>query len=821
MTIESLNTRSFRSTLVLVACASILAGCQSPEERFAEHVNRAEQYAETGDRDEAILEYISALGVDPTSAEINERVGLLLTRQGALENAARHFLEAYNLDPNRIESAMHHAQLIAWTNRDRADRLVADALSRAPDESIVHRTISSLALIDGDTRAALDAAQKAAEIDPNDAENWIQLGRAQQGRISQAQKGSSPVPDDAFIGAIDAFTKADEIRDGDVGVRLERARVMGSWPGHGSEAVRAYEETLGLAKSLGEMEQQVLAAHAMTQYAVASNDLGLQVRGLREIVEASPDDIQSWQSLAQTSEELRPGSSDEVFAELARARPYDPKATRARANFLMQNGRFDEGVSVIQAAVDTGNANPRLYDDLVLVRLQLRQPYLAQRALDELLEIEPEHPSTKRAAARMALAQGRNGKAVELLRANPATLAGTEGQRLLALAEFRRGKLTEATAAINRAISHGSEFPLEAMKLKARIHHENRNWILVYRTLTEITNRGYPLNDRKRLMVAQSLYETGRRHKGKLALYELLSADEPLAEAAVEFAKREATSHPRAAQMYLTEAYRQDPSRYSVLEAMTDLDQQNGRTERSLKRVQKAIADGRGGPRTLLLQARLLTDAGELDQAEREALRVFEAVPSLPGAIELLLRIYRTQGNVAEAQRSFEEAEAAGVLHAGGRRLLAGLYAAQSETSKARALLEVVVEGHPNMAGARSDLAILLADEGSEPDRAIQLARDARKQLPADPNAAFALGYALFRKGLYEGAVTEYTRAISLDRQQGSQLQGSLYYYRGLALRALDRKDEARSSFSTALGAAVDFPEAEEAKRQLDALETS
>ena len=76
----------------------------SPEERFAAHIARAEELAAEGRDNEAILEYRNALTVDESSAEINQRIAELMLNQGASENAARYFSEAYRLDSSRIDA---------------------------------------------------------------------------------------------------------------------------------------------------------------------------------------------------------------------------------------------------------------------------------------------------------------------------------------------------------------------------------------------------------------------------------------------------------------------------------------------------------------------------------------------------------------------------------------------------------------------------------------------------------------------------------------------------------------------------------------------
>ena len=199
-------------------------------------------------------------------------------------------------------------------------------------------------------------------------------------------------------------------------------------------------------------------------------------------------------------------------------------------------------------------------------------------------------------------------------------------------------------------------------------------------------------------------------------------------------------------------------------------------------------------------------------------LRAFEAAPTLPGAVELLFEIYRRQGRLAEARRSFEEAESAGVLHAGARLLLARLYLSQGELAKAQQAFEKVVAEQPELASARNDLAFVLAERGEQLDRAVELARGAPPALGNNPAAIDTLGYVHYRAGRLEAALAELQRAVALAESRPARRAPIYTYHLGLVLQALDRKGEAANAFQRALASGEDFPEAEDARRRLESV---
>jgi tetratricopeptide (TPR) repeat protein len=212
---------------------------------------------------------------------------------------------------------------------------------------------------------------------------------------------------------------------------------------------------------------------------------------------------------------------------------------------------------------------------------------------------------------------------------------------------------------------------------------------------------------------------------------------------------------------------------------------------------------------------------GALERAEVDALRAFEASPKLPGAVDLLFAIYQAQGRLDEARRSFEEAEAAGVLHTGARQLLARLYLRDGDTAKAREMLEKVLEADATVAGAKNDLAFLLAADGVELDRALRLAKEAQRQLSEDPSTADTVGYVYLQKGLYAAALQQFRYAIELAKNNAAHvIQPSFHYHLGLALREMGRDRQAGRAFQKALEIDPDFPDAEDARRLLRATGT-
>jgi len=809
-------------TLLLGSLFAALAvvACASPEERFAKHMERANEYLEEGNRKEGLIELRNALKLQPRNADVNEQIAQVLSDLGHFEDAAFYFRETYRLDPENIEAAMSEARLLLFRDTVRAKEIIEEGLEKAPQDPAVQLARSELALVQNDTAGALEAAETGVELAPQDLGLWLQLGKVHQARLVEHRaRGRNPA-DGIYEAAIAAFERADEIAGGSVEARVEEARVITVWPGHAREAGQAYRDAVELALEQGEPQVVLYAAEAALDFARRARDLDLSTWALRSIVDTNPDRLESWQRLA-ILRESQEGEGEAVYQELLEERPRDPRAHEIYATFLYNSGREGEAIAHLHETIDAGLGPPALRDRLVQFRLRRGLIQEARADLERMRDAHRDDPVTDRVAARMAIAEGRTEEGARILRALVGRAESFENFRLLALAELRLGNLEAAAASVDRALELSARFSPDATRLKARIHHEAGDWNAALRGFRALIQRNQQLSPDERLMRARGLYEAGHPHLGRRVLVRLLRReDEPPIMAAVELAKREGRRRPDLSILVLEGARKRDPTNFAVLDALTEIDVREGRHRRAIQRLNRAIAEDPVGPRVVLLRGRLYARMNMLEEAEADALRAFEAAPELPGTVDLLFALYSAQDRVDEAVRSFEEAEAAGVLHPGARLLLSRLYASRGDRAKAMEMLEKVLTERPDHPGAKNDLAFLLAHAGRDLDRALELAQEAQQGLPGNPQAADTAGYVYYRKGLYEAALQQFQYAIELASEEG-RTEPVFQYHLGLTLQALGRDEEAARAFESALADGAEFAGADDARRKLESMRTA
>jgi Flp pilus assembly protein TadD len=115
-------------------------------------------------------------------------------------------------------------------------------------------------------------------------------------------------------------------------------------------------------------------------------------------------------------------------------------------------------------------------------------------------------------------------------------------------------------------------------------------------------------------------------------------------------------------------------------------------------------------------------------------------------------------------------------------------------------------------AGARNDLAWILAEKGEELDWALTLAEDAHRMDPS-PDVLDTLGWVHFRRGEISAAVGVLEQAVEARADSPS-----IRYRLGVALNKAGDPERAREMLEEAI-AAGSFPEAADARRELAQLE--
>ncbi|MCG8588029.1 MAG: tetratricopeptide repeat protein [Proteobacteria bacterium] len=816
-----MNSRGAFRTIAFLAAALALA-CASDQERREQHLGRAEGYVEEGKLKEALIELRSALQFDPKDPHTNYRIAQVCEMNGQLADAIFFYGETFRLDPQNLAAATQQAALLIFDEPDRANEILSQVLETDPSNSLAYVVRSRIAVVQNDINAALEAAFAAVELDSESPLAHLQLGKVHQARIRAMQIDEVAIPERAFQNAVKAFAKARETEDedGQWQARFQAAKVYAAWPGHEADAEAEIRAAAALGREQGVVDREAQSLRFATQVAPRWNHQELLRWALERLVEIEPHRIVNWARLARLDQQQGRDAAL-VWARLLESRPDDATAHVRYSTFLQEQGDPERALAHLRdAAAANSDIAPALQAARVNTLFALRRPDEANAVVVELAHSHPDHPRTTLARAQSALAARRPEDAAQLLRALTSEYNDPEAFRLLATSERRLGNLPEALEAINRSIelSRDRGFPANAFRIRANLELDQGDWFGALLSFSSLTNNGVALSGLERVGQARALYGIGRQAAARRLLENTVYKDRgPSTPAAyLLYVEKELGSRPEEAMTLLARALEKHPDNPNLLVELVVRQRNAGRTREALEHLNAAIAGKRVSARLILERGTLLAMTGNLEGAQRDALRAFEANPNLAGATDLLAAIYRAQGKLEEAVQSFEEAAAAGALGPSSQTLLARLHLQTGNEQRALELLEQVVATGNDWPGAKNDLAYLLAKQSQELNRALELAQSAQRDLADVPQVADTLGFVQLRMGLYEPALAQFRYAAELAASKG-QDHPIYHHHAGLALTELGRIEEAKGAFQQALDLDKEFGDASTALQALQA----
>jgi len=206
----------------------------------------------------------------------------------------------------------------------------------------------------------------------------------------------------------------------------------------------------------------------------------------------------------------------------------------------------------------------------------------------------------------------------------------------------------------------------------------------------------------------------------------------------------------------------------------------------------------------------------DYDQSEANFKKAIELNPELLAPYMSLARLYQAKEETAKAVAQYQAVLAKEPKYGPAYMALGAIYDAEGKPAEARPMYEKVLEIRPDFAPAANNLAWILLDSGKETDRALDLAKKAKTQLPDDPNVADTLGLALMAKELYPAAITEFTDSAKKLPQNPTVL-----YHLGLAQWKNGDQKPARDNVQKALALKKPFPEEQKAQDLLKEIKAS
>ena len=272
--------------------------------------------------------------------------------------------------------------------------------------------------------------------------------------------------------------------------------------------------------------------------------------------------------------------------------------------------------------------------------------------------------------------------------------------------------------------------------------------------------------------------------------------------------------YPEALKEY-EQALTLDPNRIDALGSMMQVYLLQGDPKSASKRLEAHLAKAKN-------QAGVYQLLGQLSIATKDNARGIEYLekaiqinPDLSSAYFLIGSVYAAEKKFDTAIEQYKQVSSKNPTAIQPLMMTGLLYEMKKQPQKANEYYQKVLDLNRNFAPAANNLAYNYAQYGGNVDIALGLAQKARELDPNDPNTADTLGWVQYKKG-------SYGMSLALLQESNEKFKSSnptVLYHLGLAYQKNGDPAKAREALTKALAVSQSFPDAQDARKALQALQ--
>ena len=730
-----------REVGVLILASLLLSSCSNPEQAKLRHVEKGDQYVAEKRDQFAVVEYASAVKIDPKFGEARLKLAETYERMSNLRLAFPEYIRAADALPDNRELQLKATEILLLARRfEDAKARVALLLEKNPkDVEALLLHANALAGL-RDPAGAMAEREEALKVSPDSSRAFVNLGaiRMQGGDAKQAEA---------------AFRQALELDPGSSSVRLALANFLFA-------AARVPEAEATLKEVLAKEPQSLLANRMLALLYVSTRRVKEAEQPLKVVADVSKtararfqladyyasagrtkEAIELLTSLSSEQEsfaeaELRMAALDYAQNRAAEAHTrLDALLTRApnysqglvlKAQWLTRENKLDEALEKAKAAVSADSQSATAHFAQAVIHDRRREVADAIKSYSEVLRLNP----------RAAAAQ------VELSR-----LSLTTGDNVAALRYAEEARLAE------------------------------------------------PSNLAARVAVARSLVVAGNSARAEAEIATLLKvAPTSAAVHAVSGMHYARVNNPKAARSAYERALELSPGFLEAIGGLTFLDLMAKAPASAIARLETEIANQPTNAALLTLLARTHNATGDQVKEEQALRRAVSADPRFTTGYVMLAQLYVRQQRIDEARAEFEAIAQRDPNAVGARTMVGVLLERQGKRDEAKKAYEAAVNGNDNAPVAANNLAFIYAEQGQNLDMALQLATAAKQRLPDDASVDDTIGWIYYKKGLPDLAVRPLEE--SLKKRPDS---AEVLFHLGLAYAKLGDNAKARVALERAL----------------------
>lgn len=733
--------RRIRGLGALLLAAVLLSSCSNPETEKVRHLQRGDQYAAEKRDTFAVVEYASAVKLDPKFGEARLKLAQTYERMNNLRAAFPEYIRAADALPDDREAQLKATQVLLLAGQfEDAKARVAPLLTKNPNDVEALLLLANAMAALRDPSGAIAQIEEALKVSPDSSRAFMSLGavRMQSGEAKEAEG---------------AFRQAIALEPSSVDAKLALANFL--WA-----AERAAESEATLKEVLAKEPQHLLA----------NRMLGVLYLATRRIAEAE-------QPL-------------KVMADVSKA----PAARLQLADYYASVGRPKDAATLLTPlSADPATfleAEPRL---AALDYAEGRVPE-AHRRLDAVLKRAPQNAPVLVMKAQWLTTENKLDGALDSAKAAVAAdpLSAAAHFALGAIHDRRRETL-EAANSYTEVLRLNPRAAAAQIEL-SRLSLTSGDGATALRYAQE-ASQTEPSSLDARVALARSLIAAGNLARAEAEISELLKgAPNAAVVHAVNGTLLASRNNATAARSAFDRALELSPGLLEALGGLTYLDLVGKMPTRAIARLEPEIAKQPTNAAMLALLARAHSAAGDQAKAEQALRRAVSVDPRFTPGYAMLGQLYFQQGKLDEARAEFAGMVQRDPSAVVARTMVGLLLEAQGKRDDARKSYEATVNGTENAPVAANNLAFIYAEQSMNLDVALQLATLAKQRLPEDPGVDDTIGWVYYKKNLASLAVRPLED--SLRKRPDSP---EVLYHLGLTYAKLGDNAKARGALERAL----------------------
>src|SRR5438046_1595750 len=366
--------------VVLVTCS-----CTS-EMKKSRYLARAERYFKAGEYDQAKIEYLKVLTIDPGNAVAYARCGAIWADEGAPLRAAAFLMKARELAPKDLDNRYKLAQLYLRVGQpNEAFKEATEILKQAPDNGPALALLAETAVTPEQNQTAEQELQKF----PQHENAYLEVANA----ALAIRKGDLTKAEAALNHALSLDPKCAQAHIGLAQLSLNR-----------KDITRA-EQELTAAADLSPVRSRERLTYAEFQTQKGQTEEAKSY--LQDLTKQARDFIGAWilqAKLAQSEKKY-----DDVTGLLQNVFSRDPDNIEGRviqAQALLGKGDVKQGTEILERADKSFANNPLIKYQLALAYLQGRNTAQAMNELEQAITIAPKYVEAIALLAQLRLRSG-------------------------------------------------------------------------------------------------------------------------------------------------------------------------------------------------------------------------------------------------------------------------------------------------------------------------------------------------------------------------------------------------------------------------------